>query len=370
MFCNQQSRLCRPFMVLLIALLVAVFAPGCDDDDSPISGDEPTIIYSLYVDVATGDDANNGEEATPFKTITYALSIAVAHDSIKVAPGTYDLASGEVFPIYMPESVSLFGDVANRGVGTDTVRIEGVAEVSGGNFGTLVGGDGSVLTGFYVVQPSATLRYYCIVSDGVDFVMQDNTFWSDYGAVRLLGTGDPEVRDNTFETRYYGVYTNCSGIALIRDNDFTDGSYIDNQGGNPEIIANVFEGDAARAISVQNGSPLIEGNTMTGAYSLSALRIQYSGECKVRNNTFTVESGPCIQILGTTDPDLGTLPDPGGNVFAGNSGVAIVMESAAMVEAIGNTWYHATPLCGTEIDITGAGQVIYGGGLIDFCAEP
>ena len=287
-----------------------------------------------------------------------------------MAPGLYDAAAGETFPIYMPDSITLIGDVANKGVGADTVQIEGVAEVGGGNYATLVGGDGSVITGFYVVQPSGAIRYYCIVSDGADFVMHDNTFWSDYGAVRLLNSGDPEVRDNTFETRYYGVYINCSGVPLIRDNHFTDGSYVDNQSGNPEIIANVFEGDAARAISVQNGSPLIEGNTMTGAYGLSALRIQYTGECKVRNNTFNVESGPCIQILGTTDPDLGTLVDPGGNTFAGNSGIAIVMESAATVEAIGNTWYHATPLCGTEIDITGAGQVTYGGGLSDFCAEP
>ena len=80
MFCNHQSGLHRSFVVLLMVMLLALFHVGCgDDDDSPTSGGDPEIVYDLYVDVATGDDGNTGEKATPFKTITYALSIAETH---------------------------------------------------------------------------------------------------------------------------------------------------------------------------------------------------------------------------------------------------------------------------------------------------
>lgn len=55
---------------------------------------------SYYVNVATGSDSNNGtSSATPFKTVTKGMSSAADGDAINVAPGTYNAAAGEVFPI-------------------------------------------------------------------------------------------------------------------------------------------------------------------------------------------------------------------------------------------------------------------------------
>jgi len=44
--------------------------------------------------------------------------------TVAVAPGAYDTANGEVFPLVVPSGVTLLGDEDNRGQGT-TVQGEG-----------------------------------------------------------------------------------------------------------------------------------------------------------------------------------------------------------------------------------------------------
>jgi hypothetical protein len=66
---------------------------------------------SRYVNVATGVNTGNcSVPASPCKTITYAMAQAVAGnpgDQINVAPGTYNLAAGEVFPIVFKSGIRL-----------------------------------------------------------------------------------------------------------------------------------------------------------------------------------------------------------------------------------------------------------------------
>ncbi len=67
------------------------------------------ISKNLYVNSTTGNDINNGSINNPYKTITKALSQAIANDSILVAPGSYSKISGEVFPLKMKSGVKLIG---------------------------------------------------------------------------------------------------------------------------------------------------------------------------------------------------------------------------------------------------------------------
>lgn len=62
-----------------------------------------------YVSALTGNNTNNGTKASPYKTITKALSIAQANDSILVEPGFYTVNIGEVFPLTMVSGVKLVG---------------------------------------------------------------------------------------------------------------------------------------------------------------------------------------------------------------------------------------------------------------------
>jgi hypothetical protein len=60
------------------------------------------------VDVNIGDDSTgNGSQACPFKTISKAATISGS--TVHVAPGTYSDATGEQFPLTLPDGVSIIG---------------------------------------------------------------------------------------------------------------------------------------------------------------------------------------------------------------------------------------------------------------------
>jgi hypothetical protein len=83
-----------------------------------------TVVAHYYVDATTGSDANAGTSAAPFKTITKALTVAAAGNTIKVRPGRYDVAHGESFPLAGPAGVILLGDEATQGGGaTPTIVV-------------------------------------------------------------------------------------------------------------------------------------------------------------------------------------------------------------------------------------------------------
>lgn len=76
----------------------------------------PAFATNLYVDALHGNDATgNGSLAAPWRTITRAHAAApVAGDRILVAPGVYDAALGESFPITLRAAVPVIGSGADR----------------------------------------------------------------------------------------------------------------------------------------------------------------------------------------------------------------------------------------------------------------
>jgi hypothetical protein len=114
----------------------------------------PSSPSTLYVDAAAGSDDNLGTETEPLRTITKALELLTFRSgTVVVAPGTYDAAHGESFPLQVPNRVALIGDAANRGQGTRWTSITGFAQVSilpAGNPGTVVMGEDASITGFVV----------------------------------------------------------------------------------------------------------------------------------------------------------------------------------------------------------------------------
>jgi hypothetical protein len=57
-----------------------------------------------------GSDAAAGSQLAPYRTITKALSVAAAGETIRVAAGTYDAAGGERFPLVVNRSIFLLGE--------------------------------------------------------------------------------------------------------------------------------------------------------------------------------------------------------------------------------------------------------------------
>jgi len=85
-----------------------------------------TALKTLFVDPATGKDANPGTQSKPFKTLTKALSKAKAGDTVRLAGGVYSKATnGEAFSaagLPVPARVTLDGTSFFFGIGT---RLEG-----------------------------------------------------------------------------------------------------------------------------------------------------------------------------------------------------------------------------------------------------
>ena len=88
--------------------------------DTEIQEPSRKTTKALYVSLQ-GDDANDGLTAgTSLKTITRALGIAGDDTTIHVAPGVYDLASGETFPL----ECNGVANVRIQGAGQDVTKID------------------------------------------------------------------------------------------------------------------------------------------------------------------------------------------------------------------------------------------------------
>jgi hypothetical protein len=108
----------------------------------------PPITVDFYVHPVTGNDANPGTAAAPYKTLTYALTRVGTGQTIHLAAGTYDAASGEMWPQQagfpptatpnVPDGVRITADgnlvrLAGPGAASDAAALvfEGAAEVIG-----------------------------------------------------------------------------------------------------------------------------------------------------------------------------------------------------------------------------------------------
>jgi hypothetical protein len=77
-------------------------------------GDSQATVHR-YVDAVYGSDlTGDGGPTSPWQTITYALSQVTGPDvEIHIAPGTYDAALGETFPLTPDAGISLTGSDRN-----------------------------------------------------------------------------------------------------------------------------------------------------------------------------------------------------------------------------------------------------------------
>ncbi len=360
--------------IYAIVGIALIFLSACGGNNSAATNNNSTIIAAdYYVDAVSGDDANSGSETSPFKTIGKALSVVVSGNLIQVQPGTYDVANGESFPLTIPDGVGLRGDENNKGNGTTATLIEGNDVVpSTTTSAALISGQGSSISGFSISAGGTTPGWFGVYSSDVDALLTNNTFVTSYGGVRLAGNGNPTITDNIFQTSSYGVHAAPqSGTPVIDNNNFITGSLPIAIGGNGTITNNSIVGSGQVGIQLQSGdtgSLLIENNTFTrSSYTYAALRCAYSSTPLVRSNTFNIDSGNIIQIVDTSNPDLGTAVDAGNNTFNSAAAVTLAHEGSASVNAIGNNWYSFPPICGTDIVITGGGSVTWGAGGSDNC---
>jgi hypothetical protein len=348
--------------------LVSLAVVGCGGGGGSGGSGGGLPAGTIFVDAAAGSDAAPGTAAAPMKSITAALAVAPAAGTVSVSPGLYDAANGELFPILLPDGVTLVGDVAAQGAGPTPTLIRGHGALGGNVAVGLVGAEGCVIAGLTIEDTQYTVGYRAILASNVGVHVAACTFTDkNYGAVELVGPGDSEVKDCDFKSNSYALEVyGCPGTVSVHGNDFSGMPFpvnIEGADSHPTIEANTFLNLFAFGINVYAGHPQITGNqfaspngcqhAMVAASTATALPV-------LRDNEF-FGGGPAIEVeLGV--PDLGTIGDLGGNDFSslGAGAPTLTHEGAAVLNAIGNTWPHSPPTKGTDIVVATPGTVVWG----------
>lgn len=246
----------------------------------------------LYVDSREGDDGNDGSAEAPLKTLTTAVSKAERGSIIKVLPGDYDEANGEVFPIVIDKSISLIGDLLNSGRG----------ESHQCACATTVRGAGE----YYILEEDIVIE--------ATFVLRGD---SSEGAViaGVILSGDLDDDQDTYED-----------VTLV---------YMTGRG---HEIANSFLSSAGVGIRCgyadSNRVSVCEvRHCMVGVYGHDSF-----GENLVRQSYLSANMYG-VYLERANDLNLGTEQDYGENWLNGNR-VGLVFENlpASPQDACGNTW--------------------------------
>lgn len=262
----------------------------------PISNIGPYFINSV-----SGSNTNSGTYAFPFKTITYALAVAAGigtANTINVAAGTYNSASGEVFPLQMLNNVNLVGS------GSANTMIDGAGFYS----------DSSL--SFRLITTLAIPAKVTSTVSGFSFAGTDA--WQQIGYLNVMA-----VIDDASATFNNNIFVPLPAMAV-------DGVWI-----------------------LHGSNAILTGNTITGTgwnRGLGALLVASTGygnpHITARSNTILGMNDTAISVLGngaSNSPtvDLGTLATPGNNIINGptTKGVGLsILGVSNWVSASGNIW--------------------------------
>jgi len=352
-----RSRVLR--VATLVAFLVMVI-PAAGYSAEPQATDPQTY----WVDAENGDDSYAGTEAEPFETISHALSVATPVDTIMVEPGTYDVANGESFPLYVggetlmstsgAEVTILHGDDAHQVIGGNTFSAGDMIKGFTIEHGALGPGAGMQLqlssiatTGWPRIEGNifkdnvsasfagGALSLVTFSSITVTPLVVNNTFVdnsaSQGGAVNILGSIDVIFEDNTFT----GNASNNNGGAVYTAAGSAELTFIDN----------VFEENTAQnaggALYLDNdGSTTLDSNMFvansakTGGGAIRASGVQaLTLEGNVFQSNATMSPGGAL-YASIVDSAIAIV----GNAFVNNSatasGGAIYMSNTGTTEVI------------------------------------
>ncbi|MCC3571554.1 MAG: DUF1565 domain-containing protein [Microcoleus sp. PH2017_29_MFU_D_A] len=255
-------------------------------------------INILYVSSSGGSDtAGNGSDGAPFKTLTYALSVAPPKTAILLAPGTYSAQSGEKFPLMLRPSVTVQGNPNTRG---QNIVIKGggefISPTSAGQNIAILGADGAGLSG--VTVTNTNYRGYALWIESSSPTVVNNTFsGSTHDGISVVGTGRPTIGGNFFSKN------GANGITIFGES-------------RPEVRDNVFEDTGFGVNVAQNASPLLIGNKITR--NKDGVVVQADARPILRNNYIESNRRDGIVAISRALPDLGTSAEPGGNVIRNN----------------------------------------------------
>jgi N-acetylmuramoyl-L-alanine amidase len=278
-------------------------------------GQFPTQFRELFVSSMTGDDAAEGSHDRPFKTLTRALqSLDFAMTTIRLSPGTYSAESGEVFPLQIPDRVSVSGDATGQG---QAVIIRGGGEYDSPTFGpqsiAIRMGDTTLLNGVTVTNPSskgtgiwieavATIANCRILDCG-----REGIFATDTASLAIV---DCLLQGNR-----------ASGISLVRH-------------AKGQIRRSLHQGNSFGLVLSDYAAPLV----IDSQFLENRTGLLLSGAaCPVlRNNRIEHNQRDGLTVLQQALPDLGHPQDPGHNLFQDNGVCDLRNATSIALRSVGN----------------------------------
>ena len=264
----------------------------------------------LYVNSQTGNNAGNGSETAPFRTITHALTQANPNTIVKLAPGTYNQQSGEVFPLEMKPGVTLQGEIGDRG---QSIIIQGsglfLSKTSARQQIALIGANRAGLQGVTVSNPNP--QGYGLWIESSSPVVSDSTFTGNgHDGVSIVGNSAPILSNNYF----YG--NGANGVTIYGTS-------------RPELKDNIFEKTGFGINIAQNSAPRIVGNRIT--QNKDGIVVQGNAAPILRSNVIDGNDRDGLVAIGESRPDLGTTADQGNNIFSNNGNLDVNAKASRQV---------------------------------------
>ena len=290
-------------------------------------------------------------------TITQAIEDSAAYgDTVIVAPGLYDTASGEIFPINLSDGV-----VLRSASGAPVTTID--AGITNGVIRCISCGPSTQIIGFTITGGRAQngAGIYCEQSQLVirDNIVTNNTAISTTGGGGGIFCANSEptithntVSDNTSQNRFGGGIYNYFSYALIEHNTVANnvsqwGGGIFNDNSSPLIQYNIIKGNHSILSGggldcFMNSSPDILANVIIGNSSGTngaGIACCYSCAPLIQHNTIACnfgEYGGGVRSLGNSSPTVIS------NIIVDNvDGLYLTNDSDIMTANENNIYYNS-----------------------------
>ncbi|MCU0641201.1 MAG: DUF2341 domain-containing protein [Candidatus Margulisbacteria bacterium] len=302
----------RNYRVNITASREGVLYDAASDDDFMVR----YFSSDYYVDAINGDNNYTGLEAVPsgrngpWKTLTYALSMAQTGSTVHVATGEYNAALGETFPLTI-EGIRVVGN------NSATVTIEG-SSTAGGGLVRLRTGATLESCGIKDNGTDNNGIGVAVLGDGVD--VRQNRIWHGgtpgtfYRSLEFrLNSGGQAYRNLIWNTRY-AIYTRTVTPVVFDGNTitrFTAAALGGDTGTSYEARNNLISGEGA-------GTGLYTTGTFTSNYNnITGCAAAYSGGSagaadtyrfpKLKSDLSLNHNSPCIDAGTPEGTDQGAL---------------------------------------------------------------
>jgi Protein of unknown function (DUF1565) len=321
-----------------------------------VEKEEAVTISKITVSNAGDDTTGKGTPDKPFKTMRFAIGLAASGDTVRLLDGTYNQASGEVFPFAFPSGV--------------TLTLEGESET-----GT-------------IIDEADSLNLDCLIVTDSEVTISTMTVTDCNSGIEARGTAVVTISNIT-------LTENATGLAVVDDtaqvrmenstarNNRFNGVFVSGDS-RLEIRGGSISGNgtilsAANGVTTRQGAAgvlRLEGVTLD-SNSSAGLDVRTQGtvevfNCVIRNNS---ENGIHLITLVGVAPSLFNLGDAtnaGNNTITDNSLFQLNDErpaSSVVITAYGNTIGSGSVVSGLQTGVDSDGtswQITSAGNQIDF----